>query len=179
MSTPVTDKIIAKLRSETAVAAEKTAEMARLQAEMKGLREAADATQAEKQKLQTSLEAAQAENKALQAKLSATRSTSEQAKTMPGSAVKGGPAARQAASAEAQKDIAKRKLKEELYGDLTDLIIRDVKRREETGEDVFDCFQTGRNGSKSIPDLCESRKCSTDAGLSTAIPPFHTESAAC
>ncbi|KAL1838186.1 hypothetical protein VTK73DRAFT_4431 [Phialemonium thermophilum] len=36
-------------------------------------------------------------------------------------------------------------MKEDLYGDLTGLIVRAVKR--EGGEDVFDCIQTGRNGT--------------------------------
>lgn len=35
--------------------------------------------------------------------------------------------------------------KENLYCDLTGLIVRSVKRA--AGEDVFDCIQTGRNGS--------------------------------
>jgi hypothetical protein len=37
-------------------------------------------------------------------------------------------------------------LKEDLYGDLTGLIIRGVKREGE--DDTYDCIQTGRNGSK-------------------------------
>lgn len=36
---------------------------------------------------------------------------------------------------------------------MTGLILRDVKRKEERGEDVYDCIQTGRNGSKSIVHL--------------------------
>jgi hypothetical protein len=46
---------------------------------------------------------------------------------------------------ESQKEA---KMKENLYSDLTGLIIRNVKRKE--GEDEFDCIQTGRNGSKYI-----------------------------
>ena len=49
-------------------------------------------------------------------------------------------------NAEAAKDAQIRQLKEELYSDLTGLIIRGVKR--EDGEDIYDCIQTGRNGSK-------------------------------
>lgn len=37
-------------------------------------------------------------------------------------------------------------LKEDLYSDLTGLLIRDVKL--ESKKTVFDCLQTGRNGSK-------------------------------
>lgn len=38
------------------------------------------------------------------------------------------------------------KLKEDMYSDLTGLIIRDIKRDDRY--DVYDCLQTGRNGSK-------------------------------
>lgn len=53
---------------------------------------------------------------------------------------------RQAASAaEAAAQLAHKK--ENLYGDLTGLLVCGVKR--ENDEEVFDCVQTGRNGSKS------------------------------
>jgi Chromosome segregation protein Csm1/Pcs1 len=42
--------------------------------------------------------------------------------------------------------VAIMKLKEDLYCDLTGLMIHSVKQVD--GEDVFDCIQTGRNGSK-------------------------------
>ena len=48
------------------------------------------------------------------------------------------------------EEAHKRMLKEELYTDLTGLIVRDVKQRAEEGEDVYDCIQTGRNGSESL-----------------------------
>jgi hypothetical protein len=42
-------------------------------------------------------------------------------------------------------------MKENLYGDLTGLIIRGVRREGgEGGDDVFDCIQTGRNGGTSL-----------------------------
>jgi chromosome segregation ATPase len=44
---------------------------------------------------------------------------------------------------DAQKEA---KMKENLYADLTGLLIRAVKRKD--GEDEYDCIQTGRNGSK-------------------------------
>ncbi|KAK0268188.1 hypothetical protein LTR91_003604 [Friedmanniomyces endolithicus] len=44
---------------------------------------------------------------------------------------------------DAQKEA---KMKENLYSDLTGLIIRGVKRNAE-GEDEYDCIQTGRNGT--------------------------------
>ena len=67
-------------------------------------------------------------------------------------------------NAEQAREAQKRALKEELYGDLTSLLILGVKRRVkepeagtsgkskdkvEEGEDVYDCIQTGRNGSRS------------------------------
>ena len=57
------------------------------------------------------------------------------------------------ASAESVKENA---LKEELYRDLTGLIITSVKRKD--GEDEYSCIQTGRNGSKfpSLPTIPNS-----------------------
>ena len=118
-----------------------------------------------------------AENQALQARLAASRSaaigslSANEAKT-PGSAVKrtgragaaatadhaGGSHAGSGAvvptrtimvgSAEAAAAAQVAQLKEELYGDLTGLIIRGVDRGQEEME-VYDCIQTGRNGSES------------------------------
>jgi len=111
----------------------------------------------EKKQLQSLLLEAQNEIKALQVKLSVARASSaaiqsaEAAPKVPGSAVKpshGITRTLLVGSAEAAKEAQKRVLKEELYGDLTGLILRDVKRKEEEGEDVYDCIQTGRNGSK-------------------------------
>ena len=41
-------------------------------------------------------------------------------------------------------------LKEDLYSDLTGLILRGVEIG--TDSDIFDCIQTGRNGSESTKD---------------------------
>jgi len=48
-------------------------------------------------------------------------------------------------SAEAAHTAQVAQLKEELYADLTGLILRGVDRLEDA--DVYDCIQTGRNGS--------------------------------
>lgn len=92
-----------------------------------------------KEKLQTS----QNEVKSLEAKLVAARqqtSNSSQDTKTPAAQTRSLPAN----TSEAQKEA---KMKENLYTDLTGLIIRGVKRKD--GEDEFDCIQTGRNGSKS------------------------------
>lgn len=97
------------------------------------------------------LAAAQSEVKALQTKLAAARNTAaslEQAAVKaPGSAIKGGNnRANAAANAEAAQAAQFAQLKEDLYTDLTGLIIRDVKKRD--SDSLYDCIQTGVNGSK-------------------------------
>jgi chromosome segregation ATPase len=87
--------------------------------------------------LKASLDEAHSQNKTLSTKLAANRgataSLDNANSKVPGS--NGGVNAGQAAQ-----------LKEDLYSDLTGLIIRGVKREAE--DDTFDCIQTGRNGSK-------------------------------
>ena len=104
--------------------------------------------------LSTQLAEVRNENKALQAKLANSRSVPA-AVDNPRDRTPGG--ARQLAqdgrtttvgSAEAAQ------LKEDLYSDLTGLILRGVERGTES--DIYDCIQTGRNGSKSSHSLCLS-----------------------
>ena len=52
-------------------------------------------------------------------------------------------------SAEAAHAAQVAQLKEDLYSDLTGLILRGVERKDES--DIYDCIQTGRNGSKLFP----------------------------
>ena len=109
------------------------------------------ALQAQVAQLTTSLSGTQAENKALSAKLAVNRTAAvsvESASTkVPGSAVKSSGVIRMMGTAEAAQLAQAAQLKEDLYSDLSGLIIRNVKRDIE--EDVFDCIQTGRNGSRS------------------------------
>jgi hypothetical protein len=107
--------------------------------------------QANADEARTQLASAQSEIKALQTKLAAARNTAaslEGASKVPGSAIKGGAnnRANAAASAEAAQAAQLAQLKEDLYSDLTGLIIRDVKNRD--SDHVYDCIQTGINGSK-------------------------------
>ncbi len=98
------------------------------------------------------MQASQNECKTLSTKLAAQRTASTNVQSVdaprvPGSAVKNNAHRTvMVGSAEAAKEAQIRQLKEDLYSDLTGLIIRGVKRQE--GEDVYDCIQTGRNGSK-------------------------------
>lgn len=105
--------------------------------------------------MENALAEARKEIKTLATRLSASRTVEvpHTLKAPPGSALKigagvGSAAARAAASAEALQVAQAAQMKEDLYGDLTGLIIRGVKRSED--EDVFDCIQTGRNGSKLL-----------------------------
>ncbi|OBT41100.1 hypothetical protein VE00_09338 [Pseudogymnoascus sp. WSF 3629] len=91
---------------------------------------------------------AQNENKSLSAKLTAAKAAAASAERnarAPGSAKKSAAAIRMMGGAEAVAAAQAAQLKEDLYRDLTGLIIRSVKHDEE--EDVFDCIQTGRNGT--------------------------------
>lgn len=90
--------------------------------------------------LTASVAESKAEIKSLNMKLSAARSMDMS--KVPGSAIKGG----SMKGLIPQPSNLAAQLKEDLYADLTGLIVRSAKR--EGGEDVYDCIQTGRNGSK-------------------------------
>jgi hypothetical protein len=101
--------------------------------------------------LTSALSDAHVENKALSTKLTANRSLATSVESINSrasgsSAVKANGGVRMMGSAEVAQTVQVAQLKEDLYSDLTGLIIRDVKR--EDGDDVYDCIQTGRNGSK-------------------------------
>ena len=97
--------------------------------------------------LNASLLNAKTEMKTLSTKLSASRTAEAATVKIPGSAIKGSTANnRMLANAESAMQAAQ--LKEDLYADLTGLIVRGVKR--ESDVEVYDCIQTGRNGSKKL-----------------------------
>jgi hypothetical protein len=87
---------------------------------------------------------AKSEIKTLSTKLAAFRSA-EATVAVPGSALKAGAAGNRSIPSDV---VQAAQAKEDLYGDLTGLILRGVRVGKE--EDVFDCIQTGRNGSKSL-----------------------------
>jgi hypothetical protein len=95
--------------------------------------------------LDSALADAKKEAKALTVKLSAARNADVK---VPGSALKNKAASAAAGNADAVK-VAQ--LKEDLYGDLTGLIVRGLQH--DGDEDIFDCIQTGRNGSEFQPYL--------------------------
>ncbi|KAF2091407.1 hypothetical protein K490DRAFT_13255, partial [Saccharata proteae CBS 121410] len=146
------DEIIASLKKELAAQRALGSESKSLRRDIESLKNTNEKLSSENTSLQTRLSSTQSEVKTLTTKLSATRAASVQAtepSKVPGSAVKAGQrngiANAIVGSGEAGKDPQIRQLKEDLYGDLTGLIVRGVKRGDE--EDVYDCIQTGRNGT--------------------------------
>ncbi|KAF2485190.1 chromosome segregation protein Csm1/Pcs1-domain-containing protein [Neohortaea acidophila] len=141
-------KELAELKKASAASAKNVAEAKENEALQKQL-SSATATNSglatENANLKSSLQVAQNEVKALEAKLVAARQQSSAQEENKKGAMDGknnlsrsvGPNA-----TDAQKEA---KMKENLYSDLTGLIIRGVKRKE--GEDEYDCIQTGRNGT--------------------------------
>jgi hypothetical protein len=79
-------------------------------------------------------------------------------------------------TAEAAKEAVLAKQKVELYSDLTNLVILGMKRNDDD-EDVYDCLQTGRNGSTlpTHPILYSTtrslKKRNTNATFSPPLPP--------
>ncbi|KAH7137102.1 chromosome segregation protein Csm1/Pcs1-domain-containing protein [Dactylonectria estremocensis] len=143
--TTAANKLIAELKQE--VVAHNT-----LVEQVDGLQKTLQASDAKVESLENTIEtlnaslaAARSETKAISTKLAAFRAGEATAK-VPGSGLKAGATGSRTALAEAAhaaNHVAQ--AKEDLYGDLTDLILRNM-RQDET-EDVFDCIQTGRNGT--------------------------------
>jgi septal ring factor EnvC (AmiA/AmiB activator) len=97
------------------------------------------------EQLNTNVKGAQKENQVLAAKLTAAK----QVTAPPASTVKSNAIGRGIASVSASNQDWMLAAKETLYGDLTNLIIMGVKQEAE-GK-VFECLQTGTNGSESPP----------------------------
>ncbi|KAJ9635869.1 hypothetical protein H2199_008222 [Coniosporium tulheliwenetii] len=145
------EELIASLKRELATQRSLASETRSLSAQVQTLSSENARLESENEDLIKSLQAAQNECKTLSTKLAAQRTASTNVQSVdapkvPGSAVKNNAQRTvMVGSAEAAKEAQIRKLKEELYGDLTGLIIQGVKRQE--GEDVYNCIQTGRNGT--------------------------------
>lgn len=146
------DSVIKALKQQLADAQSRSSDMLSLRKEMAKLEKENARLNGETKKLADSVASAQAENKTLSTKLAAARSSAPPEKqNVPGSAVKQRttgvvlPGA-----AEAAKEAKFQKQKVELYSDLTDLAILGYKKNEDD-EEVYDCIQAGRNGSKYPP----------------------------
>lgn len=124
-----------------------------------------DKLQAQITEITTTLSEAKTEIKSLTTKLTAARAAEATATAtaqaasarVPGSAMKpsamGGRGVDQAQVQAQLQATQTAKMKENLYSDLTGLLVTSIKR--DGPEDVYDCIQTGRNGSKCNP--CKRR----------------------
>lgn len=142
------DLLISTLKSELAAQKEEAKAAALLKKQLETAENKLSETQTRVTSLTTSLSESRTEIKALTMKLTAARSAEASAlakasSSIPGSAMKGNKTHPGAATTQAAQ------MKEDLYSDLTGLIVRSVKR--DAREDVYDCLQTGRNGSMSPP----------------------------
>ncbi|KAK0627755.1 chromosome segregation protein Csm1/Pcs1-domain-containing protein [Immersiella caudata] len=139
------EQLIATLKSEVAAQKEEAKEAIHLKKQLDEISAQTEDYQARATSLTTSLAEAKAEIKSLTMKLSAARAAEAAAvaRVVPGSAMKNGHA-QQRVQRQEQATLSAQ-LKEDLYGDLTGLIVRGVKR--DGTEDVYDCIQTGRNGT--------------------------------
>ncbi|KAI0387608.1 chromosome segregation protein Csm1/Pcs1-domain-containing protein [Hypomontagnella monticulosa] len=138
------NELIATLKAQLSTQTELAKESQRLKQQLEASQSKAELLQQKVDEAAVTLTGAKSEIKALSAKLAAARSVDVVASKVPNSAIKGNNANnRLLANAEAAAQIAQ--MKEDLYGDLTGLIVRGVKR-EQNGE-TYDCIQTGRNGT--------------------------------
>jgi hypothetical protein len=149
-TTLASNNLIASLKQELAAQAPLVQDARKLKKQMQTQESEVSKLRTTTAELTSSLTSAQNEIKALQAKLAAARASSV--------AVEGRTPAR-----DTKKDLRPAPLpvseaaqvaqmKEELYSDLTGLIVRSVKRGDDG--DTYDCIQTGRNGSKFANGWC-------------------------
>ncbi|CAJ2513752.1 Uu.00g018710.m01.CDS01 [Anthostomella pinea] len=137
------NQLIATLKAQLSTQTELAKESQQLRQQLEASQSKVEELQSKISDLNGSLTEAKAETKTLSTKLGAARTAASTSAKVPGSAIKGANANGRlvAANAEAAAQLAL--TKENLYGDLTGLLICGVKR--EHNEDVFDCVQTGRN----------------------------------
>lgn len=164
------DAVIKSLQQQIATMQARSAEIAGLKKELARVNKENAKLAEEKEDLVVDLEKSQKENKTLTTKLAAVRAAAPtEPKNVPGSAVKPrAPGVVLPGAAEAAKEAQINRQKIDLYSDLTNLVIIGVKKGE-SGEDVYDCLQTGRNGSKwiislkTLPILTNPQPCTSNS----------------
>ncbi|KAF2794243.1 hypothetical protein K505DRAFT_242618, partial [Melanomma pulvis-pyrius CBS 109.77] len=145
---PDQDAVIKALKQQISELQTHSADKSSLKKELIKLGKDNAALELENKKLTASLTTAQNENKSLSSKLAAARSSAPaDQKNVPGSAIKARtPGVVLPGAVEAAKDAQIKMAKVDLYSDLTNLVIVGIKKNED-GEEVYDCLQTGRNGT--------------------------------
>ncbi|KAI0132374.1 chromosome segregation protein [Xylariales sp. AK1849] len=142
--TNTANHLIEALKAQLAAQTELAKEGQRLKQQLEASESKAADLQIKVTEITGSLSEAKAEIKTLSTKLAASRAAENASTKVPGSAIKGNMGnSRLLVNAEAAAQLGQ--IKEDLYGDLTGLIIRGVKR--EKNDEIYDCIQTGRNGT--------------------------------
>ncbi|OAG43876.1 hypothetical protein AYO21_01728 [Fonsecaea monophora] len=139
------NNLIASLRKELATQAPLAHEARMLRKQVQNQEAEMERMRDTSLQLSTSLADAQNEIKGLQAKLVAARASSVDNPKPPSSAMKS--SAQRHLPGEAAQAVQIAQMKEDLYSDLTGLVILNVKKTEDG--DTYECIQTGRNGSES------------------------------
>jgi regulator of replication initiation timing len=141
------DAVIKALKQQITDLQSRTSDLTSMKRELAALSKENARLASDNKKLTDSLTTSNNESKTLSNKLAAARSTQPEAKHVPGSAVK--PRSNGIVlpgTAEAAKEAQLAKQKVDLYSDLTNLVVLGMKLNEDD-EEVYDCLQTGRNGS--------------------------------
>lgn len=155
--TAASDQLIAALKAELTSQKEAAREATRLHKQLEASESQLSSLNAKVAELTSSLTKSKTEINALNIKLTASRQAEAAAiakisqPQVPGSAMKNKQNGNRMLTMGNSEAIAQatqqHQLKEDLYSDLTGLIVRGVKRDQQTGEDVYDCIQTGKNGT--------------------------------
>lgn len=156
------NELIKSLKNDLAAQRQLAKEGQKSQQQFEASQAKVDKLQAQITEITTTLSESKTEIKSLTTKLNAARAAEATATAtaqaasvrVPGSAMKPS-AGRGVDQAQVQAQLQATqtaKMKENLYSDLTGLVVTGIKR--DGPEDVYDCIQTGRNGSKYSP--CKS-----------------------
>lgn len=150
---PASNDLISSLRNELTAQKQLAKEGHRSQQQLEASEAKVDSLQSKVTEITHTLAEAKTQIKTLTTKLNAARaaeatsSAQAQAATarVPGSAMKPGAMGARGLDVAQVQATQTAKMKENLYSDLSGLVITSVKR--DGPEDVYDCIQTGRNGS--------------------------------
>lgn len=138
------NELVFKLKAELAAQAALVREGQRVKEQFETSQRKVEELEARLAESADSLSDAKAEIKTLSARLAANRTAGVTNAKASGSAMNG--ASRGGCLGASQETAQAAQMKEDLYSDLTGLIVRNIKQ--DGAEDIFDCIQTGRNGSK-------------------------------
>lgn len=160
------NQLISSLRNELTAQKQLAKEGHKSQQQLEASEVKVDSLQSQVTDITNSLAEARTQIKTLTTKLNAARAaeatSSAQAQVatarVPGSAIKPGAMGARGLDVAQVQATQTAKMKENLYSDLSGLVITSVKR--DGPEDVYNCIQTGRNGSTYSASCYELEKCS-------------------